>query len=322
MDRGRLASDPCRPSPSQPAETPCGTALRLLRHPHPRHDRAVATVFAVEHLAEVVEPVQVAERSRRSARSDRPHALRRARSSIAWSSSGSPSPVSAATDTTSGLVPLLPLARGGTMRGGRSAGGSRSILFQTSITLPGAVDVDVELGRAPRRRRCACASLSGCAMSRTWRIRSASATSSSVARNAATSVRRQVGDEADGVGEDDARAVRQFDPPQRRIERREQPVVGEDPGAGQRVEQRRLAGVGVADQRDHGLAGASCGSGAAAAGASTTVCEFLLDACRSARRSRAGRPRSASRRDRRGSRSRRAGARGGSSSGPGGSSGS
>ena len=38
---------------------------------------------------------------------------------------------------------------------------------------------------------------------------------------------RQIGDKADRVGEDDARAVRQIDRAQRRIERREQHVGGQ-----------------------------------------------------------------------------------------------
>src|SRR6185503_10775750 len=39
-------------------------------------------------------------------------------------------------------------------------------------------------------------------------------------------------------------------PAHRRIERREQLIFGDEIGAGQRVEQRRLAGVRVADERD------------------------------------------------------------------------
>ena len=61
--------------------------------------------------------------------------------------------------------------------------------------------------------------------------------------------RRQVGDEADRVGEDHLLAVRQPHAAERRVERREEHVLREDVGAGQPVEQRRLAGVRVADQR-------------------------------------------------------------------------
>jgi hypothetical protein len=63
-------------------------------------------------------------------------------------------------------------------------------------------------------------------------------------------MRRQVGDEAHRVGQDDPGAARQPHPAQRRIERREQHVLGGHAGAGQPVEQGRLAGIGVADQRD------------------------------------------------------------------------
>ena len=61
---------------------------------------------------------------------------------------------------------------------------------------------------------------------------------------------RQVGDEADRVGEDDAPAALQAHLAHGRIERREQLMLGEDFGAGDAVEQRRFAGVGVADDGD------------------------------------------------------------------------
>ena len=59
---------------------------------------------------------------------------------------------------------------------------------------------------------------------------------------------RQVGDEAHRVGQDHLAAGRQFDRPHGRVERREQQVLGEDIGPRHPVEQRRLAGVGIADQ--------------------------------------------------------------------------
>ena len=65
---------------------------------------------------------------------------------------------------------------------------------------------------------------------------------------------RQIGDEAYGVGEHGLRAAGQRQSPDGRIERGEQRVLGEHRGAGQRVEQGRLAGIGVADQR-HGRIG-------------------------------------------------------------------
>ena len=55
--------------------------------------------------------------------------------------------------------------------------------------------------------------------------------------------------EADGIGEDHALTLAQLEPPQGRIEGREQLIGGIDRGFGQRVEQRRLAGVGVTDHR-------------------------------------------------------------------------
>ena len=66
-------------------------------------------------------------------------------------------------------------------------------------------------------------------------------------------LRRQVGDEADRVRQHRLAAMRQGQRAQGRIERREQHVGGLHVGAGQAVEQRRLAGVGVADQRDHAI---------------------------------------------------------------------
>ncbi len=60
--------------------------------------------------------------------------------------------------------------------------------------------------------------------------------------------RRQVRDEAHGVGQDDPVAARQRDRPQGRIEGREQHVGGQHRRPGQPVEQGRLSGVGVTNQ--------------------------------------------------------------------------
>ncbi len=62
---------------------------------------------------------------------------------------------------------------------------------------------------------------------------------------------RQVGHEAHGVGQDRLLARRQAEQAHGRIERREQLVARRHLGAGDPVEQGRLAGVGVADQGDH-----------------------------------------------------------------------
>src|SRR5262245_24970045 len=60
---------------------------------------------------------------------------------------------------------------------------------------------------------------------------------------------RQIRDEADRVRQDDAGAMRQVDGAQGRIERGEQHVGGQHLGPRHAVEQGRLAGIGVADQR-------------------------------------------------------------------------
>src|SRR5690606_1910830 len=60
----------------------------------------------------------------------------------------------------------------------------------------------------------------------------------------------QVGNEANGIGQDHQRSMRKHDPAQRRIKRREQHVLGHHGRAGQAVEQRRLASIGVAYKRN------------------------------------------------------------------------
>ena len=63
----------------------------------------------------------------------------------------------------------------------------------------------------------------------------------------------QLADEADGVGEQ-VGAPRDLERARGGVERVEEPVAHAHLGAGQRVEQRRLAGVGVAGQRHRGQA--------------------------------------------------------------------
>ena len=130
---------------------------------------------------------------------------------------------------------------------------------------------------------------------------------------------RQVGDEADGVGQDDAQSLRQIDRAQRRIERGKQHVGRQHARLRHAIEQRRLAGVGVADQRDdrirHALAAVAMQLARA-----LDLLEFVLDARDAVPRSAAGRSRTGSRPVRRGSRSRRAGVQDGSRSAPAGSS--
>ena len=62
--------------------------------------------------------------------------------------------------------------------------------------------------------------------------------------------RRQIGDEAHRVGEDDAPAAREAHLAHGRIERGEHLIDGEHLGARDAIEERRLAGVGVADDGD------------------------------------------------------------------------
>src|SRR4029078_5614281 len=60
---------------------------------------------------------------------------------------------------------------------------------------------------------------------------------------------RQIGNEADGVGQDDPQALRQLDCTQSRIEGCEQHVGGEHARLAHAIEQGRFAGIGVAHER-------------------------------------------------------------------------
>ena len=83
---------------------------------------------------------------------------------------------------------------------------------------------------------------------------------------------RQLADEADRVGEHVVAVVVAV-APRGRVERLEQAVAHRDLGVGERVEERRLAGVGVAGERDERHAGAEAPGALRAAGA-----RHLLDA--------------------------------------------
>ena len=127
---------------------------------------------------------------------------------------------------------------------------------------------------------------------------------------------RQVGDEPDRVGQD--RRLRPTAASSRRIVGSS--VANSRSSArhrapGQPVEQRRFAGVGVADQRHHRIRHALARLAMQRAGALHAF-ELALELARCARRSGGGRFRAGFRRGRRGSRSRRAGARDGSRTAP------
>ena len=72
---------------------------------------------------------------------------------------------------------------------------------------------------------------------------------------------RQLLDEADRVGHEDARPGLRLERAHRGVERREQLVGDEHLAAGERAHERRLAGVGVADERDAAAGPAARGGG-------------------------------------------------------------
>ena len=235
----------------------CGQRCQLERaEPHSRRSNrarsagssrtvtctAASSSCAVHHLAVLVQPGEPRAVLRRECRSRPVPCPRRSARRSRLSASASPSPVIAETATAPGTS--------GTMRR-RPAGRPCSAPRSCAPASRHPACRRPPCPPAPRSRRRAAPSLSGCAASRTCRMTSASATSSSVARNASTSscgsslMKPTVSD----------RMTRRPDG------RRSPRMVGSSVanswsrarhlGAGQRVEQRRLAGVGVADQRDH-----------------------------------------------------------------------
>ena len=78
---------------------------------------------------------------------------------------------------------------------------------------------------------------------------------------------RQVGDEAHGVGQDDALPRWQHDPAHGRVEGREELIAGDRRGPGEAVEERRLAGVRVTDQGNHRIGDPLASQAMQAAGA-------------------------------------------------------
>ena len=86
---------------------------------------------------------------------------------------------------------------------------------------------------------------------------------------------RQLGDEADCIGQDSGPARRRLEPPHGRIQGGEKLVLGFDFGLGQAVEQGRFAGVGVPDQRHHRIGHPAAGLAMKLTGA-LDVLEFPL----------------------------------------------
>ena len=219
------------------------------------------------------------------------------KSAIRASSSSRPSPVRAETRTASGFA--FSSRR-------RATGSSRSILFSTSSRgdLPRADLVEHLLDRgaarrAPPRRREASA---------TWRIRSPASVSSSVEANASTrpcgSLRMKP---TVSVSRTRGRRRRNARVVGSRVSNRRS--ADDDLGAGERVQQRRLADVGVAGERD----GRRLGALAALAHRAPVLraCAAARLAARSGCAPAGGRSRAATRPGR-GCRRRRRGARGAS----------
>ena len=207
--------------------------------------RRLAVVAAAEHLAALIDPGEGLAVARAAHRCRTARAVLSSRRAINARSPSHPSPVRADSATTSSLrwVWLTSASR--------DSSSSRSILLSTSISpsstswprpssrqhrqhvgaLRGAVrvmgvadmDDDVGLGDLFQRRA-----------------------------ERGDQMRRQVGDEADRVGED-RRSCRTADSSRRIVGSRVANSMSSAPtaDAGQAVEQGRLAGVGVADQRHH-----------------------------------------------------------------------
>ncbi len=135
----------------------------------------------------------------------------------------------------------------------RPSGSIRSILFRT--TSIGSSPAPISLRTSSTASRCRSCSSSEAAASITCSTMSATSVSSRVEREPLDELMRQTADEADGVGDEVAPAVG-LEAARRRVERLEEPVFDRDVGAGQGVQERRLADVRVARQRDRGRLGA------------------------------------------------------------------
>ena len=72
---------------------------------------------------------------------------------------------------------------------------------------------------------------------------------------------RQLAYEADGVAEEHRLATGELEPPRRGVERGEQPVLDQDPGIGQAVQERGLPCIGVANDGNRPVASPVAGLG-------------------------------------------------------------
>ena len=207
---------------------------------------AVVAHVLRQHFGVAVEPAQARAVGRIERQLKRLPAFRQAALRSGGRARSMPSPLSADTST------------------GRRSAGWRSARLASARARIGVEPVDLvpDLDQARDRSAsmpsspstfstsCDCAAVSSCDMSRTCRMTSASITSSSVARNAATSMvgrsemKPTVSDRMTRLpcGRSTAR--------KRRIERGKQHVGRQHAGLRHAVEQRRFAGIGVADQRD------------------------------------------------------------------------
>ena len=211
-------------------------------------------------------------------------------------SESSPAPVFAETRNAPGYRASSPATA--------SSSATRSSLLKTSTVGRGSPSNSSSTASTA----CICRRRSGSAASTTWSSRSASTASTSVLWNEATrwcgSLRMKP-----TVSVSSARcALGAHHLPRGGVERGEEPVLDEHVGAGERVEERALAGVGVAHQR-----GAEVVAPAAALGLALALdaLERALQARDASRARCGGRSRAGSRRGR-ACRCRRPGARGAS----------
>ena len=133
----------------------------------------------------------------------------------------------------------------------RAVSSRRSTLLPTSMILASAASASMPSSPSTRSTSRRCASVSTWLMSRTCSTRSAASTSSSVARKAATSVVGRSEMKPTVSDRMMRRPLASFTSRMVGIERGEHLVLGHHAGAGDAVEQGRLAGVGVADDGHH-----------------------------------------------------------------------